>query len=409
MKSELIGDRIRDVEFKDATGQDVYLLDFLIILSKRRRFIFLFTAAVTVLTVIAVLVLPSSYTAETTILPPAQNSSLSSALMGQLGGAGALASAAGASLGIKNPGDMYVSLFQSRTIEDAMIQRFGLMAKYHAKKESQARVAFEGHAKVDLNTKDGIIHITVKDGDPKQAADMANGYVDEFRKQSAHLAITEASQRRVFFEQQLLESKENLTKAEEALKNTQQSTGVLQIDSQARSLIESAATLRAQVVAKEVQLQGMRSYATEDNPEVVTAEQQLAALKEQLAKLAGSDQGSSSDFMVPKGKVPQAGMEYLRRLRDVKYYETISELVAKQYEIAKLDEARQGAITQVVDVAVPPDNRSFPKRTISVIAATLFSFFLACAWCIFMGRMRIRNEEPEVRQRLDALRATFRK
>jgi tyrosine-protein kinase Etk/Wzc len=409
MKSELIGDRIRDVEFKDATGQDVYFLDFLIVLSKRRRFIFLFTAAAAVLTVIAVLVLPSSYTAETTILPPAQNSSLSSALMGQLGGAGALASAAGASLGIKNPSDMYVSLFQSRTIEDAMIQRFGLMAKYHAKKESQARSAFESHAKVVLNTKDGIIHVTVKDGDPKQAADMANGYVDEFRKLSAHLAITEASQRRVFFEQQLLESKEDLAKAEEALKNTEQSTGVLQIDSQARSLIESAATLRAQVVAKEVQLQGMRSYATEDNPEVVTAEQQLAALKEQLAKLAGSDQGSSSDFIVPKGKVPEAGMEYLRRLRDVKYYETISELVAKQYEIAKLDEARQGAITQVVDVAVPPDHRSFPKRAISVIVVTILSFFLACVWCIFMGRMRIRNEEPEVRQRLDALRATFRK
>jgi tyrosine-protein kinase Etk/Wzc len=409
MKSEWVGGHIRDAELNDARGQNVYLLDFLIILSKRRRFILVFTLVVTLLTAIVTLLLPNQYTAETTILPPAQNSSMSSALMGQLGGSSALASVAGASLGIKNPSDMYVSLFQSRTIEDAMVQRFGLMAKYKAKKDSEARAAFERHAKVVLGAKDGIIHVTVKDRDPKQAADLANGYVDEFRKLTARLAITEASQRRLFFEKQLLESKENLTNAEEALKNTEQSTGVLQIDSQARSLIESAATLRAQVVAKEVQLQGMRSYATEDNPEVVTAEQQLAALKAQLAKLAGSDQGSSSDFMVPKGKVPEAGMEYLRRLRDVKYYETISELVGKQYEVAKLDEARQGAITQIVDVAVPPDNRSFPKRTISVVVALFFSFFVACVWCIFMGRMRIRNEDPEVRRRLDTLRATLRR
>lgn len=408
MKSEFRGDYVRDAELKDAGSQNVYLLDFLIILSKRRRFIFIFTFVVVVLTVIAVLILPSQYTAETTVLPPAQNSSLSSALMGQLGGS-ALASAAGASLGIKNQSDMYVSLFQSRSIEDAMVKRFGLMAKYHAKKRSDARKAFEAHAKVVLGTKDGIIHITVKDGDPKQAADMANGYVDEFRKLSARLAITEASQRRVFFEQQLLESKQNLATAEEALKSTEQSTGVLQIDSQARSLIESAASLRAQVVAKEVQLQGMRSYATEDNPEVVTAEQQLAALKDQLAKMAGTNQGSGSDFIVPKGKIPEAGLEYLRRFRDVKYYETISELVAKQYEIAKLDEARQGAITQVIDEAVPPETRSFPKRTISVIVAIFLSFFVACAWCIFMGRLRIRNEQPEVRARLEAFRATFRK
>jgi len=409
MKSEWVGGHIRDAELNDARGQNVYLLDFLIILSKRRRFILVFTLVVTLLTAIVTLLLPNQYTAETTILPPAQNSSMSSALMGQLGGSSALASVAGASLGIKNPSDMYVSLFQSRTIEDAMVQRFGLMAKYKAKKDSEARAAFERHAKVVLGAKDGIIHVTVKDRDPKQASDLANGYVDEFRKLTARLAITEASQRRLFFEKQLLESKENLTNAEEALKNTEQSTGVLQIDSQARSLIESAATLRAQVVAKEVQLQGMRSYATEDNPEVVTAEQQLAALKAQLAKLAGSDQGSSSDFMVPKGKVPEAGMEYLRRLRDVKYYETISELVGKQYEVAKLDEARQGAITQIVDVAVPPDNRSFPKRTISVVVALFFSFFVACVWCIFMGRMRIRNEDPEVRRRLDTLRATLRR
>jgi uncharacterized protein involved in exopolysaccharide biosynthesis len=408
MKVEETHEQIRESQAPDPPAESLHLLDVLIILSRRRKFILFFTLGAALLTVIFVLVVPSKYTATTVVLPPSQNTSMSSAILGQLGGSSALASVAGASLGVKNPNDMYVSLFHSRTLEDSMVQRFGLMARYKSKKESDARTAFEAHTTVALGTKDGLIRITATDRDPKEAADIANGYVDEFKKLSATLAISEASRRRIFFEQQLLEAKGNLTTAEEALKHTEQSTGVLQIDSQARSLIESAAGLRAQVVAKEVQLQGMRSYATEDNPDVVTAEQELAALKTQLAKLAGTDQSSATDFIVPKGKVPEAGMEYLRRLRDVKYYETVSELIAKQFEIAKLDEARQGSIIQIVDMAVTPDRRSFPKRTIIVIVATMFAFVVACAWAVFADGIRRMTQDPAERQRIDTLRATFR-
>ena len=408
MKFDTIHEQIRESEASDPAEESLHLLDVLIVLSRRRKFVVGFTLGAALLAVIFVLVVPSTYTATTTVMPPSQNSSMSSALLGQLGGSSALASVAGAGLGIKNPSDMYVSLFLSRTIEDSMVQRFGLKDRYKKKKESDARTAFEKHTTVALGTKDGLIRITATDRDPKEAADIANAYVDEFRKLSATLAISEASRRRIFFEQQLLDAKENLTTAEEAMKHTEQSTGVLQIDSQARSLIESAANLRAQVVAKEVQLQGMRSYATEDNPDVVTAEQQLAALKAQLAKLAGTDQDSGSDFIVPKGKVPEAGMEYIRRLRDVKYYETISELIAKQFEIAKLDEARQGSIIQVVDAAVTPDTRSFPKRTITVLVATLLGFVVACVWCTFAEGFRRMLGNPADSHRLASLRATFR-
>jgi uncharacterized protein involved in exopolysaccharide biosynthesis len=409
MKLETFDEKIRDTDTPDSPSESLHLLDVLLVLSLRRKFIVRFTLGAVVLAVILVLVVPSKYTATTALLPPAQNSSMSSALLGQLGGSSALASVAGASLGIKNPGDMYVALFRSRTVEDAMIKRFGLMERYHAKKDSQARAAFESHSGVVLGAKDGLIRITFSDRDPKEAADLANGYVEEFRKLSATLAITEASQRRIFFQQQLLEAKENLTTAEEAMKHTEQSTGVLQIDSQSRSLIESAANLRAQVVAKEVQLQGMRSYATEDNPEVVLAEQQLSALKSQLTQIAGADQGAGAGLIVPKGKVPEAGMQYIRSLRDLRYYETISELIGKQFEIAKLDEARQGAIVQVVDLAVPPDNRSFPKRTITVALVAVLSFSLACAWSVFFNGLQQRNQDPASRQRMEALRASFRK
>jgi uncharacterized protein involved in exopolysaccharide biosynthesis len=380
MRSTIEDERQQQTRVLSSSQDDVHLLDLMIVLAKRRRFILLFTLGVAIVTAVTTFLLPSQYTAETVVLPPGQNSSSGAALLGQLGSAGALASVAGAGLGIKNPGDMYVSLFRSRTVEDSVIQRFGLMARYRNKRLSDTRKEFEKQSTVVLGAKDGLIRISVTDRDPKLAAEMANGYVEQFRKASANLAISEASQRRAFFDQQLLEAKGNLASAEEALKQTQQSTGVLQLDSQARALIESASVLRAQIGAKEVQLQAMRSYATEQNPDTVIAEQQLAALKAQLAKLAGNDQDSSSEFIVPKGKAPEAQLEYLRKLRDVKYYETISELIARQLEVAKLDEARQGAIIQVADVAVPPDKKSAPHRALLVVMMTLIAFALSILW-----------------------------
>ncbi|MGA2653927.1 MAG: Wzz/FepE/Etk N-terminal domain-containing protein [Terracidiphilus sp.] len=409
MKSEAIQEHTRDLEAQGAAANEVHLLDLLILLSKRRKFIFWFTFGVAVLTAIIVLVVPSKFTATTVVLPPGQNSSMSSALLSQLGGSSALASAAGAGLGIKNPGDMYVSLFRSRTIEDALIQRFGLMARYKVKKITDARRAFEDRSTVTLGVKDGLIRITVTDFDPNLAAEIANAYVDEFRKLSANLAITEASQRRIFFQQQLLEANQNLTAAEVALKNTEQSTGVLQPDSQARSLIESGAILRGQVVAKEVELQAMRSYATEDNPQMVVAEQQLTALKAQLAKLGATDENLSSDIIVPKGNIPQAGMEYIRKLRDEKYYETIFELIAKQLEMAKLDEARQGAIVQVADVAVPPDKKSSPQRTLIVVLMTLIAFVIAVLWTLSSEQWHRMQRDPDTYDKVQTLRQLFSK
>jgi uncharacterized protein involved in exopolysaccharide biosynthesis len=305
---------------------------------------------------------------------------------------------------MRNPGDMYVSLFRSRTVEDSVIRRFKLMGRYHIKKQSEARLKFEERSNVVLGVKDGLILITMTDQDPNEAAEIANGYVDEFRKFSANLAITEASQRRAFFQQQLLEANESLAGAEDAMKHTEHSTGVLQVDSQARSLIESAAALRAQIGMKEVELQGIRSYATEDNPQLVMGEQQLAALKKQLALLAGADQNSNSDIMLPKGKIPEAGMEYIRRLRDVKYYETITELIARQFEVAKQDEARQGAIIQVTDLAVPPDKKSSPHRAIIVLLTMLIAFVTSVLWILAQARWTQTAGDPVNGQKLQMLR-----
>jgi uncharacterized protein involved in exopolysaccharide biosynthesis len=383
---------------------EISLLDILIVLARRKWLILKITFGLAIVALIVSLLLPKRYTAVTTVLPPQQSSSLSSALMSQIGNLGSLGALAGSSIGLKNPNDMFVAMFKSRTVEDAMIERFGLMQEYHQKYMSTARKAFEGYATVESGTKDNLIHISLEDKDPKRAAEMANAYVEEYRKLSEHLAIGEASQRRLFFEQQLEQAKDNLANAEEGLKETQQKTGMIQLDSQARALIESAAQLRAQITAKEVQLQGMRTYATSENADVVQSQQELDSMRAQLAKLGGNADDTSGGLILPRGQVPQVGIEYVRKLRDVKYYETIFEILARQFELAKLDEAKEGALIQVVDPAIVPDYKSFPKRGLITILAAVAGLFIGVFVALFKEGMERLRQDPEQSERLDILR-----
>lgn len=382
---------------------EVSLLDLLIVLARRKRFILGCTVLFGVVSAIVSFLLPSRYTATTTILPP-QSSSAGSALLSQLSSMGPMASLAGGGLGIKNPNDMYVAMLKSRTVEDAMVQRFELMAEYRSKRQSDARKAFEDHCDIQSNPKDGLIRISVSDRDPRRAAEMTNAYVEEYKKLSGSLAVTEASQRRLFFEQQLAQAKDNLANAEEALKKTQQTTGLIQMDSQARALIESAASLRAQIAAKEVEIHAMRSFASDGNPDLLLAEQQLAGWQAQLSHLGGDQKGTGDDLLLSKGQAPGAGLEYVRKLRDVKYYDTIFELLAKQFEMAKLDEARQGALVQVVDLAIPPDRRSFPKRTPIVLIATLCGFLVGIFWVLAAAALANAETNLENKRRLEQLK-----
>ena len=385
-------------------GDEISLLDLLIVLAERKRFILWVTAVFAILAIVISLLLPQRYTATVTLLPPQQSSSTGAMLASQLGSMGGMAALAGGNLGLKSPNDQFVAMLKSRTVEDAMVQKFGLMQEYHKRYLSDARKKFENRATVDGSGKGGLIRISVEDGDPRRAAELANGYVDQFRSLSQHLAITEASQRRLFFEQELEQAKNNLANAEEALKQTEQTTGLIQLDSQARALIETAATLRAQITAREVQIQGMQTYATGENAQLVQAQRELESLREQLAKLGGSEDSTGGELIVSKGRVPEAGMEYIRRLRDVKYNETIFDILARQFELAKLDEAKQGALIQVVDPAIPPDKKSFPKRTLIVLIATVGGFLLGIVLALMAKALENARNDPEDRERLTRLK-----
>jgi tyrosine-protein kinase Etk/Wzc len=345
------------------------------------------------------------------LMAPEQQTSMGAALSSQLGNLSGMAALAGGGLGLKNPNDMYVSMLKSRTVEDAMVQRFGLKQEFHQKLLSGARDALESHTTIDGSGKDSLIRLSLVDKDPNRAAQLANGYIEEFRNLTDHLAITEAAQRRLFFEQQLKASKDNLASAEEALKKTMQSTGMIQLDSQARALIESAAQIRAQIAEREVQIAGMQTYATSENAQLVQAQKELAGLKAQLAALGGDEDSTLGGMMVPKGKVPEASLEYIRAYRDVKYQETIFEIIARQFEAAKLDEAKEGAPIQVVDWATAPDRRSFPKRGLIVLGATVFGFIVSAGVVWFQSSMRRLRSDPETSRKLDQLRSSmsFRK
>ncbi len=392
----------------DAPEEEVSLLDLVIVLVSRRRLIAKVVGVTLVLGLLACFLLPARYTATAMILPPQGNSSMAASMMSQLGGLGSMASlASGGALSLKNPNDLQLAILKSRTVEDAMVDRFHLVQLYRTKRQSDARKSFESHATLDSGAKDGLIHISVTDASAQRAAEMTNAYVEEYKRITATLATTEAAQRRLFFEQQLVAAKDALATAEEQLKATEQKTGLIQLDAQSRAVIQSVATLRAQVAAKEVQVQGMRSFATGENPELVQAEGELAALKAQLSKQAVSAGGEAGDLLMPKGSVPQAGMSYVRDLREVKYRETIFDLLARQFEAAKLDEARQGAVVQVVDKAIVPDKRSSPQRTLIMIAALAAGLFLGIVTAFVAEALTRAQARPDDRERMELLKQAW--
>jgi uncharacterized protein involved in exopolysaccharide biosynthesis len=353
------------------------LLTWLRVTLKWKKLVWRTALTVLVLGATVALLLPNRYTATVVLMPPqVGGTSSSAAMMAQLSGIGALASSAGG-LSMKNPNDQQVALLKSRTVEDVMVTRFHLQALYHRKYLSTARKRWESHTEVDNGLKDGLIRLSVTDSQAGRAAQMANGWVEEYRSFSATLAITEASQRRLFYEQQLSLAHADLVRAEEEMKQVEQRTGVIDAEGQDRTMIASAAVLRGQLAAKQVEIRAMREFAADQNPDLERAEQELAALEGQLAAMDADTDRKSGDLIAPKGTITQASLDYARALREVKYRETIQDLLTRQYEGARVDEARQGPLVQVVEPAVVPDRPVNSYRLWTLLAALFCSLPIA--------------------------------
>ncbi len=391
-----------------ATESRIDLLTLLLVLAKTKRRVLLMTFGGLAVGITLSLVLTPTYTATATIIPPQQSTSASAALLGQMGALSGAAGLGGGMLGLKSPADMYVGILESRTIADNVIAACSLRQRYKTKTLVDSEVALQRQSTFESG-KDNLIHLSVKDTDPKLASDIANSYLDQLYKVNSELEAGEATQRIKFYDRRLAEEKQALSDAEEALRNTQQKTGVIQFSGQTASIINTIAQARAELASRQVALQSMETYATENNPEIIQLQGEIAALKSHVAELEKSQQSvQPGELQIPAGQLPEAALQYERQARELKYHETLFDLLTRQSESAKLDEAKSPPILQVVDHAIPPDKKSGPSRKLLTLGFTAFGFLMAVTWGLvelFLDRLR---RVPEQAQKLDEIRSALR-
>lgn len=389
-------------------GNEVTSIEVLTELALRKWLIFRVTGIAVLTGLILAFILPVRYTATTRLMPPQQVQTSATMLMNQLTnttGGSSLAALTGGGLGLKNPNDIYVGLLTSRPISDAIIEKFGLLQVYHAKDMTAARKCLASNTVV-VSEKSGFIAISVTDRDRQRAPSMANAYIDQLRFLTKTLAVTEASQRRLFYEDQLRQTKDALVNAELEFQRVQQNRGLVQLDAQAKAMIESLAALRAQVAAQQVQVEALRSYSTERNPELELAERQLASFQAEEARL--EERNRSSGFgHFGLGDVPGAGLEYLRADHEVRYRQALFDLLLKQYDAAKLDESKDAAIIQVVEPAIPPDQKSAPKRTLIVLLSTICGFLCSCFMALIFWWKELIYSEPQLSSQFQKLKGAL--
>ena len=334
---------------------------------------------------------PPTYTARTTFLPPQQNQGGAASALASLGALTGLVGVAG---GIKSPADQYVSLMQSVNVQDRIIEAFDLMQVYKTKLRIEAREKLDERVRIVLGKKDGLISVEVDDRDPTRAAEIANRHVVELRRITAELALTEAQQRRVFFETQLKQTRERLSEAQQALQKSGFNQGTLRAEP--RAAAEGYARLRAELTASEVRLRVLRNRLVDEAPEVSQQQSLVSALRAQLAKLEAADDGLTDS-------------DYLGRYREFKYQETLFELFSKQFELARVDESRDGTLIQVVDAAVTPERKSRPRRGVIAVVSTGMAGLALLVFVLLRHGLSRAAADPHSSGKLRRLRASLRR
>jgi uncharacterized protein involved in exopolysaccharide biosynthesis len=331
--------------------------------------------------IIVSLFTPTVYTANASFIVPHSSPQGLSSVSAQL----SMMGFSGVSSSLRSPGDMYVSLLQSKTVATDLIDRFNLRKVVHAKKLSQAEDFLAGETIFDSGQKDDIVKVSVTDKNPALAADLANGYLDELHKLTSHLALTDAAQRRLFFEQQLAQERTALDNAEADLRQAQEKGGFIAPTTQTAVEIQTAAATRAQIAAREVELSGLLQGSTEQDPAVIRLRGEISGLRSQLAQM---QTGTASDLSgIPASKVPALQMDYLNKQREVTYHETLFDLLARQYEAARLDESHDAPLLQVVDNATVPDTKSGPHRRFYALAGLGIGFLLGVIWALYAKQL----------------------
>jgi len=387
-------------------GPEVGLLDLLTWIGERKWLVAAVTLVFTLAATAFAFSLPKVYTARTALLPPgSQQQGAGAAAMAALGGLAGLAG-----ISAKTPDELYISLLKNDSLIRALDERFDLQARYEVKNFEALRKTLPKYVNVAAEKKSGVINLDVDDEDPQFAADLANAHVEELTKILDRLAVSEAQQRRVFFAKQLHETKENLIKAEQEMRQVQEKSGLIVLDRQAAALIGGAAQIRALIAEREVQLKVMLTSATEQNPAVMRLQSELRALRSELARMESAERdGSGSPLDLPVGRIPAAAIDYIRAAREVKIQEAILETMIRQFEAAKLDEAKEGATLQQIDKAVPPDYKSKPSRAMIMLAGLMLGLLGSSLWVVWRGYARlVREQDPQAEAAWQALHRAWR-
>jgi uncharacterized protein involved in exopolysaccharide biosynthesis len=380
---------------------EIDLLDLLLVLARRKWFIIKTTFIFAVLAIAYALLATPIYRAETQVIPP-QSGSGAMAALAQMG----VPDFAAGMLGVTTPSDTLVAITKSRPVLDKVIDKFGLMdrepepglppveaikegiktlteklmpkgepGEEEPKFRSDIRMALANATSANADSKSGIITISVSDTSPDLAAEIANEYVAQLQELMQSLAFSQASQQRLFLEDQVKDAQYNLLQAERNLSEYQIRTGILDVGEQTSAVMEGLIKLRAEVTAKEVELRSTQTFATANNPKVKRLQSELASLKEQLKRMEAST-GSTMPSDISIKDLPDAGLEYLRLMRDMKFNETLYGMLLKQYESARISEAQEPSVVQVLAQAEPPERRSKPKRKLIVVLATVLGGFI---------------------------------
>jgi len=385
----------------DKTSQTVTLHDYIHVLAKRSRLILFITITAAILAAIASFFSTSIFSATARIIPPQQDGGLLSSIKGQ---AGNLASLAGSVMGSGGSADMYVEILKSEAIKDPIIDQFQLMKLYKQPYRQITYNIMAAKANIYASKKSGIITITVDDKDPKRAAAIANAYVAELDNLLKNIKITAAGQNRIFLEKRLETARTDLAKAEEALKSFQAKNKTLNIPEQTKASIQGIALIKAELARQEVALAGFRRIFPDSSQEVKNASTAVQSLRAQLARLEGSEGGSSIPAV---GSLPEIGQEYVRLTREFKVQEGLIELLTKQYEMAKFSEASNVPTLQVVQTATVPDFKSKPSKRKKVMLVTLSALFLSVVLAFVLENLEKMTAEDRERWRSSARLVPF--
>ena len=376
------------------------LFDIALVFARRKWLLIGFTIVGALAFFIYALTEPKLYEADTVIMPPQEQQS-SSALMGQLSLLGSLSG------GMNRPSDLYIGLLGSRSVKEQIARDFKLDQVYKVGRIDIAGAILGGRTKL-ASGKDGLIDIKVRDKDAKRSAALADDYASSLYALNNKLAISQAAQRRLFFDKQLEQEKDRLADAEVALKQEEEKTGVIQLQGQTSVIISQIAQLRANITSKQVQLFSLRTSATDENPEVVRARSELAGLEQQLRAMEGrAGVKATDDLGLSTKQVPGVGLEYIRKEREVQYHQTLFELLARQLEAARIDEAKAAPIVQLLDPAEVPYFTTYPKTKLLIVLGAVIGFIVGVICCMVLYIYEFIQDDPRLHGKLWAVRTAL--